>query len=116
METQKVEIEVPVFEGYEFDRIGRVVLEGECVCVLSGDWLSDPQVGNYFYIAERLIYRKKVPYKFWLPNCGMPKPSRVPEDLEGLLGSSQWATTRNNPNSWEDTVYRWREDVPMEDS
>ncbi|MGI9569039.1 MAG: hypothetical protein ACR2PH_04695 [Desulfobulbia bacterium] len=110
--TQILEIEIPVFDGYEFDRISfecdiksDEYYLGESSPVHASDCRPD---------STLLIYRKVKPYKFWLPDCNMPKPSCFPEDLEILLGNGEWVSASSNPQDCTVSSYRWREDVPME--
>lgn len=117
--TQKVEIEILEFEGYEFDRISYEADIKPNEYVLCGYKLGDyilagSEFGSLYSTNARIVYKKKAPYKFWLPGCGMPKPTRVPEDLEWLSKDKEWLKSDNYVKHWNANIYRWREDVPME--
>jgi len=80
-----------------------------------GDCLSGARTKICHYSEERLIYKKKAPYKFWLPYCNIPKPSRLPKSLELYHRvDMMWTKCSTHTKYWEVDIYRWREDVPME--
>lgn len=105
VKTEKVEIELPVQEGYEF--LGyRPVQEGEYVLDRANGLCGPRPKGEEYF--QYLCYRKKVEYEFWLPDCGMKNPEDIPEGCE--LWAQElfsWESTDLVPLMWSVNVYRW---------